>query len=77
MPLGEIAGEAIGGVFRIIGQLLVEVVVEILIRGPGHLICRMCGYKGSPDGWLPAVVGIVFWVAILGAGYLLFVAGPT
>ena len=35
MPLGDIAGEALGGVFRFIARIVFEIVVEWLLRGTG------------------------------------------
>ena len=33
MPLGDLAGDAIVGVFRVLGRILVEVFFELLIKG--------------------------------------------
>ena len=35
MPLGDLAGDAIVGVFRVLGRILVEVFFELLIKGTG------------------------------------------
>ena len=41
MPVGEIVGELLGGVFKFLGRLFIEVVIELIIKGSGYLICRM------------------------------------
>lgn len=67
MPLGEIASEVIGSVFRFLGHVLLDVVAEIIIKGPGYLICRLFSKDIDPDGMRVAVVSILFWIA-LGTG---------
>lgn len=67
MPLGEIASEVIGTVFRFVGHVLLDVVAEVIVRGPGYLICRLFSKDVDPDGMRVAVVSILFWVA-LGTG---------
>ncbi|QSX40484.1 hypothetical protein [Shewanella cyperi] len=70
MPIGEIAGELLGGVFRILGHFLIEIVLEVLIKGLGYLICRPFSKSISPDGILVIVVGLLAWAAI-GVGILI------
>ena len=69
MPIGEIAGEVLGGVLRIIGRALAEVVFEICIKGLGYLVCRPFSHSVNPDGALVAVVGLIAWLLILFALY--------
>ena len=64
MPIGDIAGELLGGVLRAIGSIFVEVILEIAIRGPGYLISRMFRNDIDPDGGWVVVVGLVFWIVI-------------
>jgi len=65
MPLGDIAGGLIGGALRLIAQFFLEIILEIVIRGPGYLICRLFRKGIDPDsGWV-AVAGIVFWVTLV------------
>jgi hypothetical protein len=67
MPLGEIAGEAIVGVVRFLGGFIVDVVLEIAIRGPGYLICRAVKKDiDSESGWV-LLAGVGFWL-VLGVG---------
>jgi hypothetical protein len=69
MPIGDIAGELFGGVLRAIGSILIDVVLEIAIRGPGYLIGRRFKKNIDPDcGWVVAM-GVMFWVTIGIIGY--------
>lgn len=69
MPIGEIAGEILGGVLRVIGRALAEVVFEVLIKGLGYLICRPFSRSLNPDGVLVTVVGLIAWALLLFALY--------
>ncbi len=73
MPLGELAGGLITGAVRLIAHFFLEIVIEILVRGPGYLICRVVKRDIDPDGGGVAVVGLLFWVALFFGGYLIFV----
>ncbi len=71
MPVGEIASEFLGGALRFIGNLLLEVVLEFLVRGPGYLLCKPFKKDVDPEGGLAAFVGIVFWVIVaVGAWFI-------
>lgn len=72
MPLGEIVGEIVGGLFRFIARLFVEIVLEILIKGPGYIICRQFSKNVNPDGLAVVFVGFIFWVAIGGCVYAVY-----
>ena len=61
MPLDEIAGVLIHGVFRLIGHIFVEVVLELLIKGPGYAICRLFRTDPDPDDAVVVFVGLLFW----------------
>lgn len=72
MPVGEIAGELLGGIFKLIGRIFGEIIFEILLKGVGYLICRIFYKRVDPDGIVVALVGFIFW-GILGLGiYLLY-----
>ena len=57
---------------------MLEIVFGIVIQGPGYLI--VSALKGSryggvdPDGWLAGLVGIVFWVIVIGGIYGVYIA---
>ncbi|MEZ5661140.1 MAG: hypothetical protein R3E83_22305 [Burkholderiaceae bacterium] len=67
MPLEELAKGLVAGIFRIVGEVLVEGVFERLFRGAGYAICRRFKPKVDPDGWVVLLVGVGFW---LGLGWL-------
>ncbi len=47
---------------------LFEIVVEVLIRGPGYLILKLFGSRSQvdPDGCLVFIIGCLFWVMVVG-----------
>ena len=65
MPIEEIAE----GLFKFIGrfllQLFLEVIVELLIKGPGYLLANIF-VKNKPniDGWITIVFGLIFWLVV-------------
>jgi hypothetical protein len=65
MPIGEIAGEVLGGALKIIGRMIIEVIFEICVKGLGYLICRTFSRSIDPDGVLVAFVGIFAWAVIV------------
>lgn len=69
MPLGEIASEVLGSVFRFVGQVLIDVVAEVIIKGPGYLICRLFRRDVDPNGMRVAVVSILFWITLATAAW--------
>lgn len=75
MPIGDVAGELLGGMLRAIGSIIVEFVLEIVIRGPGYLICRMAKRDIDPDGGWVVVVGLAFWGVIGVFGYFAYSYG--
>jgi hypothetical protein len=72
MPIGDIAGEALGGVFRFVGRLLFEVVVEVLIQGTGHVILRTVRSKSEPGETACTLVGLLFWATVIVLGWFLY-----
>ena len=74
MPIDEIAG----GLFKLFGRLILqfilEVVVELLVRGPGGLLAYLClKNKPSIDGWVPIVFGLLFWFVVGVLVYFAFI----
>ena len=72
MPVGEIPGGLLEGIFKLIGRFFAEVIFEILIKGAGYLICRIFSKRVDPDGILVVLVGITFWGIIGGGAFLLY-----
>ena len=65
MPVGEIAGEAIGSILRFAGRIFVELVFELLIQGTGHLVLKLLRPREEPGDTESAVVGILVWAIVL------------
>ncbi len=72
MPIGEIAGEALGGVLRVIGRLLFELVVEVMVHGTGRVLIRIVRPGSEPGGTASAIAGVVFWAAVGAGGYFIY-----
>lgn len=72
MPLGDIAGEVLGGIFHFLGEMFMQIVVELLVKGPGYLICRLFRRDASPDGGVVVLVGLLFWAVVVGAIYAVY-----
>jgi hypothetical protein len=72
MPLGDIAGEALGGVFRVIARIVFEIVVEWLLRGTGALILRVLRPRHAPGEAAAALTGVVFWGAMIALGVWIY-----
>lgn len=64
--------DVIEGFFRVmgrfVGQFFIEVVFEIIIKGPGYFIVKLF-IKGepNPDGAAVVITGVLFWL-VLGCG---------
>jgi hypothetical protein len=72
MPLGELAVDAIGGIFRVAGRILIEVFFELLIKGAGYVLIRMIKPKPAPTETECAIVGLLFWLAVGIGGYYIY-----
>lgn len=64
MPIDEIGVGIFGAIFRFLGWILFEVIIEVLIRGLGYLVCRPFK-KVSVDSTASVVVGLIAWVSII------------
>ena len=77
MPIGEIAGEALGGVFRVVGRFVFEIFFELVIQGTGYVLIRTARPAYEPSDTACAVVGLLFWSAIGVGAYLLYRAAAA
>jgi hypothetical protein len=64
MPLDDLAGGLLSGVFRFIGNLLFEVFVEFLFHGTGRLITRLLFPDRHFEETTLTVLGLLFWIAV-------------
>ena len=77
MPIGEIAGEALGGIFRLIGRILFEFFFELVLHGTGYFLIRLFRPKSDPGDAACITVGIMFWVVIGIGGYFIYRAAAA
>lgn len=62
--------EIVGGLFKVLirflGQIFVEILFEILIKGAGSIIVRPFT-RSAPDSdsFVVVVVGLVFWALVI------------
>lgn len=61
--------DVVEGVFRVLGRffgrIFIEIIFELLIKGPGYVIVKIFTKKSpDPDGTWVAVSGIIFWVIV-------------
>ena len=74
--LGEIIVEAAGGLVRLMGRLLGEIflhlIFEILVQGVGYLLCKPFYRNVRPDSALTTVTGIAFWFVVAVAVFLTY-----
>ena len=63
----DIAGGLIRFLVSILKQIYIELILELLIKGPGYFIVKMItNTPPDPDGYLVVISGILFWVVIIG-----------
>jgi hypothetical protein len=71
MPFDDIA-EVAGGVFRLLGRFLAEVLLEFVVQGAGHTLIRAVTGDEETGETAATVVGILFWVVVVAGGYYLY-----
>ena len=77
MPIGEIAGEALGGIIRVAGRLVLEIFFELIIQGTGYALIRTLKPAHQPTDRACAIVGLAFWAAVGFGSYLLYRAAAA
>ncbi|WP_312316123.1 hypothetical protein [Stenotrophomonas sp.] len=65
MPLDDIAGSLLGGLFRFVIYVFVDIFFEAIIKGTGHVVLVTLRPKKEPSETACAVVGLLFWVALV------------
>tara|TARA_R110000751_G_scaffold46081_1_gene104019 strand:- start:489 stop:734 length:246 start_codon:yes stop_codon:yes gene_type:complete len=66
--------DIVGGIFKIlgrfIGQIFIEVIFELLLKGPGYFISKQFTKRDpDPDGFAVVLSGFVFWLIIGATAY--------
>ena len=77
MPIGDIAGEALGGILRVIGRILFEVFFEFILQGTGYVLIRLFRPRDEPGDTACAIVGILFWAVVGIGGYYIYRAAAA
>jgi hypothetical protein len=71
--LADIIGEVAGGIVRAAGRFIAEIAMhlflELAVQGMGYVICKPFKTDVKGDGALVTIVGLLFWVLVLGAAY--------
>jgi len=72
MPLEETGEGLIRGTIRFFTYVIVDIVLDLLVRGPGYLVMKWV-FRASPDpdSFRVLIVGLIFWVLIGIGGYSL------
>ncbi len=63
--MGEIAGEAIGLIFRFVIHVVMEIFGEILVKGLGYIVLRPFSKDIDPDGLAVLLTGLAMWALII------------
>lgn len=70
MPIDEIPTGIFKTLARLLGWLILEVFIEIAIKGLGYTICRPFK-KVDVDSITAAIVGILAWIVIINLSIIL------
>lgn len=65
MPLDDIAGSLLGGLFRFVIYVFVDIFFEAIIKGTGHVVLVTLRPKKEPSEGACAVVGLLVWAGLL------------
>ncbi|WP_164513293.1 hypothetical protein [Thiosocius teredinicola] len=63
--MGEIAGEAVGLIFRFVVHVVMEIFGEILVKGLGYIVLRPFSKSIDPDGLAVLLTGLAMWALII------------
>ncbi|MBT8447490.1 MAG: hypothetical protein HKO62_12990 [Gammaproteobacteria bacterium] len=74
MPVGDITAGLLELFGRFVGQLFVDFVFDMLVKGVGYFIAaRIFRMRmPDPDGVLVVIFGLTFWGIVLYAAYSVF-----
>ncbi|MDR2710909.1 MAG: hypothetical protein LBB65_06245 [Burkholderiales bacterium] len=70
--IGDILGEVLGGVFRFIGRIFVELFFETLVQDTGFILLRLFRRKSASSDTACTIVGLLFWAGVVGGGIWLY-----
>jgi hypothetical protein len=73
MPLEALAEGLLKGIFRFMAHIVIEVLFELAIKGPGYFLAkRITGNEQNVDGWKVVILGLLFWLMIGTLGYYVY-----
>lgn len=73
--------DVVGGIFkfigRAIGQIFIELILELLIKGPSYLIIKFFSKNNEkePTENKLIIIGLLFWCFVGSCAYLVFKYG--
>lgn len=69
MPVEELASGLLRIIGRFIAYMLIDLVLEILVKGLGYIIIRVLSFSKekeiNPDDFKVVLAGVVFWALII------------
>lgn len=71
MPLDDIAGSLLGGLFRFVIYVFVDIFFEAIIKGTGHFVLVTLRPRKEPSEAACAVVGLLFWAGLVAVAVLI------
>ena len=61
----DVAGGLFKVIARFLGYIFLELIFELLLKGPGYFICKQLTKNDSnPDGVIVVFIGFLFWVVL-------------
>lgn len=72
MPLGDLVGEAAGGLARFVVWLVWDLLIEGVLHGTGRFVLRRFGYA-EPGDTACVLMGLLTWGALV-VGVVLLLA---
>jgi uncharacterized membrane protein len=71
--IDELAGGLLRVLARFIGEIIVSIIFEIIIKGPGYIIVKFLSKpKSEPGEGVSTIVGILFWLLIGGISFYVY-----
>ena len=65
------AEEIVEGVVRILMRFLIDIVLELLIKGPGHVLMHVFRPGKPRSEGVCAMLGMAFWALVAALAYLM------
>ena len=69
MALAELVFEVAGGALRLAGRVLIDVVLDVLVKGVGYAAIKVVRPRSEPDETWCALVGLLVFAAVLALAF--------